>query len=101
MRNLLILFFVISCNTFVLAQPGWNWPEDKATAEEKNVLYTDYLKQGNCQMSIEPNRWLMQNVPGLHVSIYQNAIKILHEFPKNDYRDSLELMLNYVIERNV
>ena len=44
MRNLLILFFVISCNTFVLAQPGWNWPEDKATAEEKNVLYTDYLK---------------------------------------------------------
>ena len=77
MRNLLILFFVISCNTFVLAQPGWNWPEDKATAEEKNVLYTDYLKQGNCQMSIEPNRWLMQNVPGLHVSIYQNAIKIL------------------------
>jgi hypothetical protein len=60
-----------------LAQPGWNWPEDKATAEEKNVLYTDYLKQGNCQMSIEPNRWLMQNVPGLHVSIYQNAIKIL------------------------
>ena len=31
----------------------------------------------------------------------QNAIKILHEFPKNDYRDSLELMLNYVIERNI
>ena len=31
----------------------------------------------------------------------QNAIKILHEFPKNDYRDSLELMLNYVIERKV
>ena len=31
----------------------------------------------------------------------QSAIKILHEFPKNDYRDSLELMLNYVIERNV
>ena len=77
MRNLLILFFVISCNTFVLAQPGWNWPEDKATAEEKNVLYTDYLKQGNCQMAIEPNRWLIQNVPGLHVSIYQNAVKIL------------------------
>ena len=36
------------------------------------------------------------------MSLYrQNAIKILHEFPKNDYRDSLELMLNYVIERNV
>ena len=31
----------------------------------------------------------------------QRAIKILHEFPKNDYRDSLELMLNYVIERKI
>ena len=31
----------------------------------------------------------------------QGAIKILHEFPKNDYRDSLELMMNYVIERKI
>ena len=29
----------------------------------------------------------------------QKALKILREFPKNDYRDSLELILNYVIER--
>ena len=29
----------------------------------------------------------------------QKALKILCEFPKNDYRDSLELILNYVIER--
>ena len=77
MRNLLILLIIISSNTYVISQPGWNWPEDKASAEEKNVLYTDYLKQGNCDMAIEPNRWLIENVPGLHVSIYQNAIKIL------------------------
>lgn len=77
MKNLLILFIIISSNTYVISQPGWNWPEDKASAEERNVLYTDYLKQGNCDMAIESNRWLVQNVPGLHVSIYQNAVKIL------------------------
>ena len=49
MRNLLILFIIFSSNTYVKSQPGWNWPEDKASAEEKNVLYTDYLKQGNCE----------------------------------------------------
>ena len=31
----------------------------------------------------------------------QKALKILCEFPKNDYRDSLELILNYVIERKI
>ena len=31
----------------------------------------------------------------------QTALAILHEFPKNDYRDSLELMLNYVVERKI
>ena len=31
----------------------------------------------------------------------QKALKILREFPKNDYRDSLELILNYVIERKI
>ena len=77
MKYLLTFIITISLNTLLFSQPGWNWPEDKAGAEEKNVLYTDYLKQGNCEMAIEPNRWLIENVPGLHVSIYQNAVKIL------------------------
>ena len=29
------------------------------------------------------------------------AIELLKTFPKNTYRDSLELMVNYVIERNI
>ena len=77
MKKALIIFYIFSINTHIMSQPGWNWPEDKASAEEKNVLYTDYLKQGNCEMAIESNRWLIENVPGLHVSIYQNAVKIL------------------------
>ena len=27
------------------------------------------------------------------------ALEILYTYPKTDYRDALELMLNYVIER--
>ena len=60
----------------MFSQPGWNWPDNKSLAEEKNVLYTDYLKQGDCLSSLEHHSWLLDNVPNLHVSIYQNGIKI-------------------------
>jgi octaprenyl-diphosphate synthase len=29
------------------------------------------------------------------------AIDLLQEFPKNEYRDALELMVNFVIERDI
>ena len=74
-KLLLLLFFIVSASG-VIAQPGWNWPENKAQAEEKNVLYTDYLKQQNCEAAVEHLDWLIENVPNLHVSIYQNGIKI-------------------------
>ena len=44
MKKLLLTLFVLTLSFNVFAQPGWNWPENKAEAEEKNVLYTDYLK---------------------------------------------------------
>jgi len=31
----------------------------------------------------------------------KEALSLLFEFPKNEYRDALELMLNYVIERKI
>ena len=74
-KLLLLLIFIVSASC-VIAQPGWNWPENKAQAEEKNVLYTDYLKQQNCEAAVEHLDWLIENVPNLHVSIYQNGIKI-------------------------
>ena len=39
-KLLLLLIFIVSASG-VIAQPGWNWPENKAQAEEKNVLYTE------------------------------------------------------------
>lgn len=76
MKKLLLTLFVLTLSFNVFAQPGWNWPENKAEAEEKNVLYTDYLKQQNCEEAKVHLDWLIENVPGLHVSIYQNGIKI-------------------------
>jgi hypothetical protein len=34
-------------------------------------------------------------------SFRMRAIELLKTFPKNTYRDSLELMVNYVIERSI
>ncbi len=76
MKKLLLLFLTSITFLSLEAQPGWNWPENKAEAEEKNVLYTDYLKQQNCEAAVEHLNWLIENVPNLHVSIYQNGIKI-------------------------
>jgi len=67
----LILMF-----TAVSAMAQWNWPEDKATAEEKNVLYTDAYKTGNFEGALEPLSWLHQNAPDLNPSIYINGAKI-------------------------
>ena len=41
MRLLIYVFTFLLFNITLSGQPGWSWPEDKATAEEKNVLYTD------------------------------------------------------------
>ena len=76
MKKSFLLFFLLVFALSVNAQPGWNWPENKAQAEEKNVLYTDYLKQQNCEAAVEHLDWLIDNVPSLHVSIYQNGVKI-------------------------
>ena len=76
MKKFFLTLLVSFVSFNILAQPGWNWPENKSEAEEKNVLYTDYLKQQNCDEAKIHLDWLIENVPGLHVSIYQNGIKI-------------------------
>jgi tetratricopeptide (TPR) repeat protein len=75
------------------AQTEWNWPEDKASAEVRYVLYKDALKQDNYKAAKEPHLWLLQNVPDLHNSLYIDGIKIyesLAEIETNPQR-KLEL----------
>ncbi len=70
----LILMFLAVSGAF--AQNGWNWPEDKTTAEEKNVLYTDAYKTGNFEKALESLSWLHEHAPDLNPSIYINGAKI-------------------------
>jgi tetratricopeptide (TPR) repeat protein len=55
---------------------GWVYPEDKATAQEKIVLYGDALKMKNYRGAVEPWTWLMQNAPNLNSSIYIKGAQI-------------------------
>lgn len=48
----------------------WTWPADKATAEEKNVLYSDAVKNKHYKQAIAPHQWLLTNAPNLNTSIY-------------------------------
>ena len=61
---------------------GWTWPEDRATAEKKNVLYSDAIKMKNYKLAVKPWLWLIKNAPNLNSSIYINGAKIYNELAK-------------------
>ncbi len=78
----------------------WNWPEDRAKAEEMNVLYTDALRNSNFEAAKKPHQWILQNAPNLNTAIYINGEKIYKglmesttdEAMQQNYFDSLILM---------
>lgn len=76
--------FLLLLAASTMAQAQWNWPEDKKTAEEKVVLYTDYMKQGNYEAAEKPLEWLLENAPDLNKSIYINGADIYEELAKKE-----------------
>ncbi|MEM7108489.1 MAG: hypothetical protein AAF519_09715, partial [Bacteroidota bacterium] len=83
------------------AQCGdWNFPEDKSTFDEKNVLYNDALRGDNFKNAQKPHMWILKNAPDVNDAIYINGEKIykgLIDAEKDDARkkvliDSLMLM---------
>ena len=101
MKNkLTILAFLVTLSFAAVAQPGWNWPEDRAAAEEKNVLYTDAVKMGDFKGALPALNWLIDTAPDLNKSLYQNGGKIYDNLAKvekdpaqkNIYIDSLMWM---------
>ncbi|MEQ9285328.1 MAG: hypothetical protein RIG77_00380 [Cyclobacteriaceae bacterium] len=73
------VFLALTClfiTAGVVAQPGWNWPEDIEKAKEKNALYTDALKSNQFQLALESHQWLLSNAPDLNKSLYINGAKI-------------------------
>jgi len=66
----------------ISVQAQFKWPADKATAEEKNVIYTDALKMGSYREAVAPLLWLITNAPDLNKSLYQNGAKIYDNLAK-------------------
>lgn len=56
----------------------WVWPEDRKTAEEKNVLYSDAVKAKQFKQAVAPWLWLINNAPNLNSSIYINGAKMYY-----------------------
>ena len=95
------LALLVLASFTLVAQPGWNWPEqDKPKAEEKNVLYSDYVKMGNYKAAIPPLQYLINVAPNLNKSLYVNGSKIYDNLAKTEkdktqqlvYVDSLLMM---------
>ena len=100
-KQILLALTVLASANMVHAQcSDWKWPEDKAKAEEKNVLYTDALRNSNFKGAQKPHMWLLTNAPDLNTAIYINGEKIykgLLDETKDDamakvYYDSLVMM---------
>lgn len=100
-KEIVILLLLIGTSGIVQSQCNdWKWPEDKAAAEEKNVLYTDALRNSNFKAAKGPHQWLLQNAPDLNTAIYINGDKIYKglmdeasdETQKQMYFDSLIMM---------
>ncbi|MTI22158.1 hypothetical protein E1176_14095 [Fulvivirga sp. RKSG066] len=104
MKHFLLVAFVSALAFSASAQcDEWKWPEDKKTAEEKNVLYNDALRNDDFEKAKGPHQWLLQNAPDLHSAIYINGEKIYkglveaaddagNDDAKQNYVDSLMLI---------
>ncbi len=101
-----LLSFLLIFSYAAHAQGGWNWPEDKSTAQEKVVLYTDAKKQKNYEAAVPPLQWLHENAPDLNSSIYVNGADIYEELAmkakdpaqKQEYIDKTLAMYDKRIE---
>lgn len=76
MKAKIFIIGIFGLLLFSTANAQWNWPDDRATAEEKNALYTDNYKQGNYRAAANHLSWLLNNAPNLNKSIYIHGVKI-------------------------
>lgn len=64
-----VVFLTVNV-TALFGQCNWDWPEDKAKAEESLVLVKDSKTNGNFRQAVAPLNWLLTNSPKLHTSVY-------------------------------
>ncbi len=101
-RDFFFLVFIFISPLLFAQKDGrsWEWPEDRATAEEKVALYFDYMSIDDYREAANNLHWLLLNAPKLNLSIYQNGSKIYEKLAeetsestqKQVFLDSMLLM---------
>ncbi|MEM6735940.1 MAG: hypothetical protein AAF620_07725 [Bacteroidota bacterium] len=82
MYKLINSAFMVLFSVILLAQPGWNWPEDenlKSQAMEKQAYYKLLMAQSKFSEAMKPLNWLYENNPQLNTSIYIDGEKCLKD----------------------
>lgn len=75
--------------------------------DEKRTIINIVKNHNNDKVKVKALIHLVKERGGLDFAIIKmeeyktQAMQLLSEFPKNEYRDALELMLNYVTERKI
>ncbi|BDD06385.1 tetratricopeptide repeat protein [Aureibacter tunicatorum] len=95
MKKKLIMAAMIFLGFSPLANAQWNWPQgEEEAAKEKNVLYTDYVKQKDFASAEEPMEWLLEKAPNLNKSLYINGAKVYEGLSKKN-KENKELRVQY------
>ena len=85
MKHLFTGLYAVIFSIPLLAQSGWNWPEDealKSMALEKQAFYKVLMAQSKFGEAMQPLNWLYENNPGLNQSIYIDGVKCLTNITK-------------------
>lgn len=75
--------------------------------DQKRMIINIVKNHNNNKVKVKALIHLVKEKGGLDFAIIKmqeyktRALRLLSEFPKNEYRDALELMLNYVTERKI
>ncbi|WP_296622759.1 hypothetical protein [Marivirga sp.] len=99
-RILLTLALLIGVQATMLAQDGWNWPEDpdkKAKAMEKNALYSDMLTAEKYEAAKPPLDWLLKETPDLNPSIYIQGVKVYENLAESSTGQKQKNMQDSVV----
>ena len=62
--------------TAAYAQPGWFWCDPVDKTKEKNALFSDNVKAADFESAKGPLDELLESCPKMHVSLYQNGVKV-------------------------
>ncbi|HWA32557.1 MAG TPA: hypothetical protein VG737_00430, partial [Cyclobacteriaceae bacterium] len=77
MRSLLCVIVILCANSELVAQcKEWNWPPDKAKAQEQLALLQDAVRAKQYRAAVKPLSWLLKTAPTLNVSIYIRGAEV-------------------------